>query len=531
MGDLVGAAEKAGVAAAEEASAQALSAAAELAEDAAAADALAPAAAEVAAAAAAEPAPVSLREAATRAVGRLCYMPWALWGSLRPSTRLGPSAVREALRHPSAADALLGPDRSRAARHGVQARLSRFSAVLRFRHLMNVTLMPPSGSAGPRRVARARLLSQSALGAMLWTVVTGGRAGTCFTSAAFRLAALRAVGLQDGFPDEGACHHSACENNRTRLSPLHRRLCAHFKVSRHNAIVRMLLQILREAGISLVRRENSTPFDDRVRANGQIRAVGRGDLVVHYCLPPLMGDAELEQRFLIVDVCVGDPAATQSCDASWHSPCVAAAGMEAQKHIRYMTPGTPRSHTEARRAIVEALPPSAAPLPPAGPAAAAAAEFLARRVPTADAVWAPADCEYAHASYVLLPFAMETHGRMGPTASRLLRALAVHASGGPGEGGNAAERGRLLHRWRLLLSCALTRAVSVQALSHPGPLRTASPVAPSARRGASPAPSASALASVPLPGCAPALPGSTVAAPLAAASLGGFTEGLHTAAA
>jgi hypothetical protein len=99
-------------------------------------------------------------------------------------------------------------------------------------------------------------------------------------------------------------------------------------------------------------------------------------------------------------------------------------------------------------------------------AAAAGAAAADAVVPPAPAVWAPGDCTYHHESHVLVPFAVETHGRLGASAIHLLWGMATHASGGPE--GDVVERGRLFRRWRLLLSFAVTRAVSVQAIAHPG---------------------------------------------------------------
>jgi hypothetical protein len=143
--------------------------------------------------------------------------------------------------------------------------------------------------------------------------------------------------------------------------------------------------------------------------------------------------------------------------------------LEAYKHHKYRTPGTPQAFSQARVAALAALPAPAALLRPVDLAAAASAHAATgRALATAPAVWAPQACLYLHESFLLVPFAVETHGRLGASALRLLRALAVHASGGPDSA--ACERRRLFQRWRLLLSHAVTRAVSVQAASHPGPL-------------------------------------------------------------
>jgi hypothetical protein len=160
------------------------------------------------------------------------------------------------------------------------------------------------------------------------------------------------------------------------------------------------------------------------------------------------GDAELDSKHWIIDVGFGDPAATseqarwRACDRAGY----VAANVEVTKHFHYRTPGTARLRSLAARAVG---------------AGAAGAE-----VPLAPAVWAPGECLYTHETHVLVPFAVETHGCLGKGAIRLLWGMATHASGGPD--GNVAERGRLFQRWRLLASLAVTRAVSVQAVSHPG---------------------------------------------------------------
>jgi hypothetical protein len=373
---------------------------------------------------------------------------------------------------------------------------------------------------------RARVLSQIAPGAMLWASAWGALPGTELDSPVYRLAALRAVGLQGATPDEGFCRESACEAAGTRLSPVHRRLCPYFRTSRHNELVRLLETFLHEVYAGLVRREcGGAAFHARVGASGQIRDVGRGDLVVHHT-GLSTGVPLLDRMHWIIDVSVGDPAASGVRDHSWHLPGVTAAGLAASKHVHYKTPGVHQSLLRACRTLVAALPPPPAHLAPAGSAAAVATAAYHAHVSTAsEARWAPAECVYAHATHVLLPFAVETHGRLGPAASRLLKALAVHGSGGPGAGGDVAARGRLLGRWRLLLSCTLARAVSVQASTHPGPVVSPLGVAAASRRSSSSASRAPLLASGPSLGGASALPGSPAAASLAVAP-GGFSGGL-----
>jgi hypothetical protein len=398
----------------------------------------------------------------------------------------------------------------------VQARLSRFGAVLRFVHLLNVTLMPlsakvPTTPAGwARHDSRARLLSQAAPGAMLWAGVAGSCEDTQLDSVVFRLSSLRAVGLQEDTPSEGFCRESQCQGHNQRLSPLHRRLCPYFRTHRHNAICRILVQIIHEADAGLVRQECGSAFRARLGASGQVRAAGRADISVsHTGLST--GIAAFDRRQLLIDVCVGDPAGVRLL--SWHSQGVAAAGLAAQKHIHYMTPGfAKRSHAWVRLGLLLAQPPPPAHLRPVGLAATAAAKHHALARPVPLSLWQPADCAYAYASNTLVPFAMETHGYLGADADRLLQGLATHASGGPGVGGDVAERRRLLHRWRLLLSCTLTRAVSVQAATHPGPIVSPLGVAAATQRYSSSVSTTSASGPS-LGGAAAALPGSLAAAP------------------
>jgi hypothetical protein len=472
------------------------------------------------------PATASPRDAAIQSVGRLFFLSWPHWACAPPSTRLGPGAAADALRRPSAAEALLGRDLSRVARHGVQARLSQFLARLRLHSLLNCTLMSRSGCTGPQRIARARLLSQCARGAMLWCGEAGGRAGTRLSSDVFRLSALRAVGLQDDTPDEGVCHTSACEARGARLTPLHRRLCGWYRTNRHHLQVRRWEQCIKESRVGLVQRESTAPFAARLRPrSNQVRAVGRIDLMVIHDCALNTGDPELDGKPWALDVCIGGPSASGVCEYSYHTAGATVAMLDASKHFHYRTPGTSKSLTRAFRGRVLDLPPSTAPkVPLVGPAAQAAAALFSGPRPNPQALWTPADCLYDSAAFTLVPLSQETDGRLGPDALRLLRGMATHATGGPGDDGDPVARGRLVQRWLRLLSCGLTRAVSVQALSHPGPLLAPSRVVVAARRSSLPAPSVPVSASGLMLGGAPALPGSLAAAS-SAVGFGGSVEG------
>jgi hypothetical protein len=279
-----------------------------------------------------------------------------------------------------------------------------------------------------------------------------------------------------------------------------------------------VVQVCHEAHAGLVRWECGLAFRARVGASDQIRDAGRTDVsVTHTGLST--GFADFDRQRLLIDICIGDPAGVRRL--SWHSQGVAAAGLAAQKYIHYMTPGFPtRTHAWVRLGLLLARPPPPAHLRPVGLAAAAAADHRSMAQPAPLLLWQPADCAYGCDSSTLVPFAMETHGGLGAEADRLLRGLATHASGGPGVDGDVAERRRLLHRWRLLLSCSLTRAVSVQAASHPGPRVSPLGVAAASRRHLATSASGPSLGSA-----AAALPGSSAAAPSAAAApLGGFAR-------
>ena len=67
-------------------------------------------------------------------------------------------------------------------------------------------------------------------------------------------------------------------------------------------------------------------------------------------------------------------------------------------------------------------------------------------------------------SYTLIPFAIESFGRLGKEAEALLRGLANHIAGGPGC--DKAFRGRVMHNLRQRLSVALQRQLSVRTLRH-----------------------------------------------------------------
>jgi hypothetical protein len=377
----------------------------------------------------------------------------------------------------------------------VQARLSRFGASLRHFVLLNVTLMPRvarGGSAADaaKRLARARFLSQSAPVAMLWSGEAGGRLGTRLRTDVYRESCLRAVGLRDGMRSEGSCIWAACQRRGTCLCAVHRRLCGYYSHSRHNIIVRDVADFIREAGVSLVSVEDGTPFHARMAGTHRAVPLGRGDVVVRHDTTLSTGSALWDSLHWIIDVSFGDPASSAVREHAWHTAGFVAAGIGAYKHHKYRSPGTSTSETLARRAAVVALPPSMTPVEPQGPAALAAAALVRGPLPAAPALWAPADCLYAHDTHVFMPFEVETHGRLGPGAHRLLRALAIHATGGPGRGGNAAARGRLLQRWHTRLSCAVTMAVSLQSVSHPGPILSAAAVdaAAAARRSGGPPP-------------------------------------------
>jgi hypothetical protein len=71
---------------------------------------------------------------------------------------------------------------------------------------------------------------------------------------------------------------------------------------------------------------------------------------------------------------------------------------------------------------------------------------------------------YDSSSYTLVPFALESFGRLGLEAQSLLGGLATHAAGGVGC--DMALRGRLLHNFRQRLSVALQRQLASRILRH-----------------------------------------------------------------
>jgi hypothetical protein len=239
------------------------------------------------------------------------------------------------------------------------------------------------------------------------------------------------------------------------MTPGHPRTCRNFHSTRHDFIANILMtEVIKEAGVGTCSREDGSGFLYVICSppagvgDEQLAAAGRADLLVRHSTALSTGDAELDTKHWIIDVGFGDPAAStcaardRACDRAGY----VAANVEVSKHFKYRTPGTARVRADAAAA--------------AGAAAAGAA------VPHAPAVWAPCECLYHHETHTLVVFAVETHGRLGEAALGLLWGLATHASGGPE--GDVAERGRLFRRWRLLVSCAVTRAVSVQAVMHPG---------------------------------------------------------------
>jgi hypothetical protein len=240
------------------------------------------------------------------------------------------------------------------------------------------------------------------------------------------------------------------------MTPGHPRVCRHGHTSRHDQVANVLVaDVAPEAHVGTFSREDGHAFHYVISSppagvgDEQLAAAGRADVLVRHSTALSTGDAELDSKHWIIDVGFADPAAStqaarkRACDRAGY----AAANVEVAKHHHYRTPGTARERKHA--------------------AAAAGCGAAGAVVPPAPAVWAPGECAYHHETHVLVPFAVETHGRLGASATHLLWAMATHASGGPEEG-NVAERGRLFRRWRLLLSFAVTRAVSVQAVSHPG---------------------------------------------------------------
>jgi hypothetical protein len=239
------------------------------------------------------------------------------------------------------------------------------------------------------------------------------------------------------------------------MTPGHPRLCRNGHTTRHDFVANVLVaDVAPEARVGTFSREDGHAFHYVISSppagvgDEQLAAAGRADILVRHSTALSTGDAEFDTKHWIIDVGFADPAATtqdarrRACDRAGY----AAANVEVEKHFHYRTLGTACARADAAAAM---------------DAAAAGAV-----VPLAPAVWAPGDCFYHSESHVLVPFAVETHGRLGASAIRLLWAMATHASGGPE--GDVAERGRLFRRWRLLLSFAVTRAVSVQAVSHPG---------------------------------------------------------------
>jgi hypothetical protein len=301
---------------------------------------------------------------------------------------------------------------------------------------------------------RGRLLSQSAPGAQMWTTVAGGH-GLDLRTDVYRESCLRAIGLRDFFPVEGLCGAPCCASKPKPMTPGHRRTCRNFHTSRHDFVANVLLSdVATEAGVGTCSREDGGAFLRVISSSPagvgdeQLAAAGRADILVRHSTALSTGDAELNSKHWIIDVGFGDPAAStehardRACDRAGY----VAANIEVSKHFHYRSPGTARVRADA--------------------AAAAGCDAAGAGAPPDFPVWAPSECLYHHETHVLRVFAIETHGRLGEAAVGLLWGMATHASGGPE--GDVAERGRLFRRWRLLISCAVTRAVSVQAVMHPG---------------------------------------------------------------
>jgi hypothetical protein len=168
--------------------------------------------------------------------------------------------------------------------------------------------------------------------------------------------------------------------------------------------------LLRSSGFSHMSREDSSPFALPVPLPAGTAPL-RMDLVVFNAGSLRTGDLTLDGTSLLLDVSIVDPAGSANLTEAARSSGHAAQKQATEKHYHYR-------HT------------------------------------------------FDAASYTLLPVVFETHGRLGVEATKLLRAAAVHAVGGPEAAGDKARLGRQLHQMRQQLSVALTAAVSRQRLFH-----------------------------------------------------------------
>jgi hypothetical protein len=81
---------------------------------------------------------------------------------------------------------------------------------------------------------------------------------------------------------------------------------------------------------------------------------------------------------------------------------------------------------------------------------------------------------YTPAAQQLVPFVLETHGRMAPTAKEFLEQLAVHAASRvpcATEQQRKAVKARKLWRYQVVMSATLQRAMSVAEMRYVSRLR------------------------------------------------------------
>jgi hypothetical protein len=130
----------------------------------------------------------------------------------------------------------------------------------------------------------------------------------------------------------------------------------------------------------------------------RVERAGRLDLILRHDTALATGEADLNSRWWALDITIGDTAASthgargRAC--FW--PGFVAARAECFKHHHYRTPGTSTSLAAAFRKADD-QPPTAAD----------------RAAPP----WQPGESIYDSRTHVLVPFAMETHGRLGSLLS------------------------------------------------------------------------------------------------------------------
>jgi hypothetical protein len=313
-----------------------------------------------------------------------------------------------------------------------QAKLAKLLKPARAQQYKAALQRLPSDAEAKRRgvescnQAVARSLSQSAPEANLY--LSGQPYGhTAITGPQMSLALRRHMGIRTSFSSEPCPQHG--NNSSYRADSQHADSCmtSGGRAVAHTILCKGLGCVMTEAGVSSLQYENSSCLQGPESRAKIRRRAGKGQHP--YCMDivaavgSLSGadDPAYRDKELLIDLSARHNTTTSSIELSKSHQMVGAAAAKGEKDKLEHYAGT-----------------------------------------------------YTPAAQQLVPFVLETHGRMAPTAKEFLEQLAVHAASRvpcATEQQRKAVKARKLWRYQVVMSATLQRAMSVAEMRYVSRLR------------------------------------------------------------